>query len=328
MSRSRDMADTKRAAGPKPAVLIGGLIALAVAGVVLIRACESPGGPIVDIAALERQDEVRAVTLENLEQAHELMRSQQIDKARVLLEQTIAADPDFYPSHLLLGSVHMEMGKLNLADQATRRALELESGDPDVHYQLGVITSMMGKLDEAVEHLTTAIDLLAKLQQPPAPGYHIALADVYFRNGQSSKGYEQVKIAVQADATEAGIEQAIAGAMMAGEQVKYALGGELFALGKKRHAALLFSQAADARPDIAEWQYRAARVHAQLDQHNLAREYIQRAVDLDPSNAEYVALKRDIDQALGPDNLLMPEPSEQDEPEVRELSLPGLFDQP
>ncbi len=328
MSRSRHETDGKRSTGARPLVLVGGVVALAVVGVVVIRAIESPGPRIADIAALERQNDIRTASFERLEQAHEMMRTQQIDQARVLLEQIIADDPDFYPGHLLLGSVHMELGKLNLAEQATQKAYELEPKDPDVLYQLGLIASMRGELTTAAEHLASAIELLARLQQPPAPGYHIALADVHFRDGQSSKGYEQVEQAVQADASEAGLEQAIAGAMMAGEQVKHALAGELFSLGKKARAAMLFARAADERQDIAAWQYRAARVYAQLDQYDLAREYIQRAVDLDPSNAEYVALKRDIDKALGVDSLLAPEPADEDEPEVQDLSLPRLFEQP
>lgn len=288
----------------KVLTVVAALVALAVVGILFIRS--QAGGPVVDVDALEREEDARFASLEVLGRVEELIQNGKIEEARRSLQQVTEADPNFYLGHLMLGYVFMQQGKLNLAAQATQRAYKLEPNDPAVNYQMGQAESISGNVESAIDHLARAIRLRADQNPPPppAPEYHVTLADALARAGRPDQAKRQMTLALDADR-----DQAIAAAVMAGPDAQVALARVLFGRKETAEAAQLFAQAAALRPDRADWQSQAARAYYVQGKFDQAASFIQRAVDLDPSNAAYVRLKQRIGQkSFGTPSIEIAEP--------------------
>jgi tetratricopeptide (TPR) repeat protein len=275
---------------PKTVMVTVALVAAVVVGVLVIRAQVGPGQPVVDIDAVERQEDIRATTFEKVAQAEQLLTDNKPEQATRLLLEVTQADPGFYLGHLMLGYLYMQTGKLPLAAQATRRAYELEPTDSAVNYQMGQVELLLGQSESAIEHLAAAVRLRQEAGLPPAAEYHVSMADALIHNGQLGPADDQLASALEAD--HQGTLQA---AQFVGPETQVALARALVKRQDTADAAPLFVQAAELAPDRADWQFLAARalfVQGRLPQ---AAALIQRAVDLDPTNADYVKLRRQID---------------------------------
>ncbi len=300
------------------------LIVVAVAGVLVIRAQVGPARPVVDVDALERLDEIRATSIEQLTRAEEMIQEGRLDEAFTTIRGVTEQDPNFALGHLMLGYVFLEQGKLPLAAEATRRAHGLDPGDPATNFQLGQIESSMGHLESAIECLARAIRIRTELELPPLPEYHITFADALARNWETERALRQMERALEADRA-----ATLSAVSMAGPAAQMALARVLARRQEMSEAVRFFAQAAHAAPDRPDWQYEAARAYYVQGKFDQAAAYIQRAVDMDPTNPRYVRLKERISQkGYGSDDpLAAPEPAEPNEP--NELEIPQvrkLFD--
>ncbi len=267
------------------------LVAIAVAGILLIRAQVGPGEPVVDVEALEQQDNIRIASIEQISRIEEMIGAGKLDEASRVLQQITEEDPNLYLGHLLLGYTFMQLGKLPLAAQVTRRAYALEPQDPAVNYQLGQTELALGNTESAIDHFTAALRLRAEQNLPPAPEYHITLADALSQSGQTAAATQQMDQALAAD--RAG---AIAAAGIVGPAAQVALARALARRQELSEASELFAQAADREPHRADWQFLTARAYFVQGRFGRAAPFIQRAVDLDPANPGYVKLKQQIDK--------------------------------
>jgi tetratricopeptide (TPR) repeat protein len=272
----------------KRLLVVAGFIVAAVGGVLIIRS-RGPGPPVVDIQKLERDEDIRRQSIEKGRRSEGLMREGKMDQARPLLEQITESDPRFYPAHLMLGFLFMQQGKLPLAEQATRRAYQLEPNDPAIDYQLGQIELMQGKYDSAIDLLIRAVRLQKETGEPAEAKYHVTLADALIRNGQAAHGADQLNLALDVNRREA-----LALAPVLGPQAQLVLAKVLAARGETSDAARLFAEAAEQLPDEAEAHYQAARAHYVQGKFDQAAPLIEKAVTLDPANVEYVRLRRQI----------------------------------
>ncbi len=295
--------------------LMGGVVFVIVAVVsfLIVRWLADPGKPVVDLARLQREQEVRRKSIDVVTRSEELIKNGQLDQAMRNIEQVTESDPHFYPAHLVLGYVFLRQGKLPLAEQATRKAHDLDPNEPAINYQLGQIEMGLGKLDSAIELLGRAIRVQKEREEPTEPRYHVTLAEALLRNGQKAMAADQLKLALSVDRKET-----IASASMAGGQSMTAL-GRLLADRREFDAAVkLLADAAEQNPDQPDAQYQVARLYYIQNQAARAVPYIDRAVTLDPSNEDYVHLRRQIHESRGGSTTRasnLPALLEQNEPE-------------
>lgn len=273
----------------KTVMVTAALVAAVVAGVLVIRAQIGPGRPVVDIDAVERQEDIRAATFDKVTRAEELLADNKPEQATRLLLEVSESDPGFYLGHLMLGYLYMQTGKLPLAAQATQRAYELEPNDSTVNYQMGQVELLLGKSESAIEYMAAAMRLRQEAGQPPAPEYHVSMADALIRSGQPGPADDQLGRALQTDH-----RATLEAAQLVGPETQVALARALVKRQDTADAARLFVQAAEQAPDRADWQFLAARAFFVQGKLPQAAALIGRAVDLDPTNADYVKLRRQI----------------------------------
>jgi len=266
-----------------------GFVIAAILGVWLIRTHVGAGRPIVDVAELDRQQEIRRNSIEAVTRAERLMRDGNFEEARRIVERVTETDPKFYPGHLVLGFIHMRSGKLALAEQATRKAYELEPNDHAVGFQMGQTELLQGKGGAAIEALVRAVRLRKQTDSPPEMKYHLTLADAFLREGQPDLAADQIRTALEINRSET-----LAATAMLSPQVQVAVARLLLDRREVADATRLFEQAAEQVPDQAEIQYQAARAHYVQGKFEAAAPFIERAISLDPSNPMYVQLRRQI----------------------------------
>lgn len=89
-----------------------------------------------------------------------------------LFDAAQAANPRLPYLHLYLGRVHLRMKRLSLAEQALRKALEIDDDNAEAHDELGVVLREQGKLEDALyEHMRSA----ALLHHRPQTHLHLGI---------------------------------------------------------------------------------------------------------------------------------------------------------
>lgn len=73
------------------------------------------------------------------------------------IKQSIAADPDFGPAHVLRGLVFMQMNNDVLAEESFRRALQINPRDPYALHNYGWFFCQRGRHAEAIELFDRAL---------------------------------------------------------------------------------------------------------------------------------------------------------------------------
>lgn len=148
------------------------------------------------------------------------------DEAITLHLQALGIDPKQEQIHINLISLYGRTGKVELAERAFRRAVELNAGRDEAHYNYGVMMASTGRLNEASEAYRTALKLnprhaeahnnLAHLlaqhgrfeealqhassaleSRPGYPQAHYNAATILMRRGRSEEAAQHLKAAVQ-----------------------------------------------------------------------------------------------------------------------------------
>lgn len=91
-------------------------------------------------------------------------------------------DPD---SHYKVGILLLEQGDADGAARSLSRALELDEGDLEARFHLGMSLSMVGRLEEAHDHLE-----LVRQVTPDLPEVNLCLAYVFYRMGQQQRALQ------------------------------------------------------------------------------------------------------------------------------------------
>lgn len=109
------------------------------------------------------------------------------------LERAVELDPYRPEYYLYVGWAANEAGRINVAEQALKKAISLDQGLGDAYWQRGVLRFRQGAIKDAVVDLTKAIEL-----RPSRFEAHAALAEAYYELGMEVRALEQWRIAVQA----------------------------------------------------------------------------------------------------------------------------------
>lgn len=159
-----------------------------------------------------RDEFAKAVALNpNLPGAHALYAQAlhltgETDQASKEFQAELKIDPYNFEANLQLGANAREQHQFDLADQFFKRALETRPGDPGVLYQLALVDSDQGRLNDARQKLEALIR-----KWPQFTEAHVTLSLVYFRLKRPQDGIRERdivrKLTAEAQAKEPGVKQ-------------------------------------------------------------------------------------------------------------------------
>jgi tetratricopeptide (TPR) repeat protein len=128
------------------------------------------------------------------------------DQSSKEFQAELAVDPYNFDANLQLGANAREEHKYDEASQYFNRALETRPGDPGVSYQLALIDSDQGRLDNARQKLEALVK-----QWPQFTEAHVSLSLVYFRLKRPEDGKRErdivQKLTAEAQAKQPGVKQ-------------------------------------------------------------------------------------------------------------------------
>ncbi len=140
-----------------------------------------------------------------------LLKSNDLNGAKELLEETIASNPSFIEAHDLLVQTLQKMSDIEGANSALERAVKLSPNSAARQKSLGEVSMKMGRLEEAEQAFRKSV-LLGENSVFKTESAYIGLAKVYSANenpeeafkvlGQLNKNFNTEEVRVQAMAVE------------------------------------------------------------------------------------------------------------------------------
>ncbi|HEY6232247.1 MAG TPA: tetratricopeptide repeat protein [Pyrinomonadaceae bacterium] len=121
-----------------------------------------------------------------------------VDVAAPHFQNAINLYPAFFEAELSLGTLYMDAGQWDKAEQALRRALEINSKVPNAFFAFGELNLQQKHYREA----ETALIQGLKLQDRSWQG-HFTLGRVYWQTGELPKAGRHVALAIQLNPTHA-----------------------------------------------------------------------------------------------------------------------------
>ena len=114
-------------------------------------------------------------------------------KARECLAQILKAHPNYFEATFLLGLIQQRKGHLQEAQATLEMAVGLKKDSSAAHASLGSLLAAIGKKQQAITHLNTALKL-----KPSAP-VHFLIGAVYYGAGQHKRAIQHLKQATKLD---------------------------------------------------------------------------------------------------------------------------------
>src|SRR5205085_11751868 len=114
-------------------------------------------------------------------------------KARECLAQVRKAHPNYFEATFLLGLIQQRKGHLQEAQATLEMAVGLKKDSSAAHASLGSLLAAVGKKQQAITHLNTALKL-----KPSAP-VHFLIGAVYYGAGQHKRAIQHLKQATKLD---------------------------------------------------------------------------------------------------------------------------------
>jgi tetratricopeptide (TPR) repeat protein len=112
------------------------------------------------------------------------------EKAKKLLEKTIAVDREGASTNYCLGVVNLKLGNIDDAKKYLEKAVELDSAHPYSHYHLARAYEAEGFIQKALLEAETAAYILGKVWNPEVALY---LGNLYGRAGMFQKAILQYR---------------------------------------------------------------------------------------------------------------------------------------
>ncbi|HYR45078.1 MAG TPA: tetratricopeptide repeat protein [Terriglobia bacterium] len=114
-------------------------------------------------------------------------------KARECLSQVLKAHPNHFEATFLMGLIQQRKGHLQEAQATLEMAVGLKKDSSAAHASLGSLLAAVGKKQQAITHLNTALKL-----KPSAP-VHFLIGAVYYGAGQHKRAIQHLKQATKLD---------------------------------------------------------------------------------------------------------------------------------
>jgi tetratricopeptide (TPR) repeat protein len=233
------------------------------------------------------------------------------EQAKTLLEQAVAIEPNFFNSRYNLGMVLVFLHEWQPAKEQLEKAIELGAPQPEAHFELAKALRGLGDSDRATEEMKKYQQMKkddeAELEaneaasqgdkdlqdgkvkealghyheaadgQPGNANYRYKLALAMERDGDSKGERDQLEQAVKLDPKLAGAQNAL---------------GYLLSRGGDADGAVAhFKLAVEAAPGWTEAWINLAAELAAGSHFSEARQAVDRALELDPGNAQAKELR-------------------------------------
>jgi len=220
------------------------------------------------------------LTMHNLCSA--LARQNRFEEAEIQCRNSIAADPGFPESHILLGVISLRFGRSDEAISEFRRAIEIDPENAMAHGNLAAPLAMTGKTDEAEQSLNTAVDLYRRKGVNPASlaNSYANLASAFARQQRFDKAAASLKKVLEFAPDKAD------------SRANYALA--LYLQGKLSDARLEIDRAIKQNPEQAESHNILGMIMLKQSDTAGAVTHFERALQLRP---DYKEAKDNLDKA-------------------------------
>ena len=200
-----------------------------------------------------------------VEDANQLLDLNRPQEALVILENVVAAVPDYLPARMVLGEALAKSGKLDEACQVYQMLAENDPGRGEVHARLGSILGQLGHSDDALAEIQRAVDL-----GPDTAEYRVSLGVLYLELHQQEKALEQFQRGIRVDPACANFE----------------IGKVLAASGDLNGAVNCYKRTLECDPNWIPLHTEIAVLLARQKKFDEAIEYAKRAVQLSPQDAD------------------------------------------
>jgi tetratricopeptide (TPR) repeat protein len=215
-----------------------------------------------------------------------------------IFQRLIQDAPEEWSYRVRLGTIYLEMGNLQAAEQVLLQALRFEPRNPDILYALGLACYQSGDLDRALYYLQ-------QLAGKNISKVHYSLGLIYWRRLEFSAAERHFRIALelQPDYADAGLalgetclrngktQQAVDAlrrtAMMSpgDDLIDHTLGQALIANGQKEEAATVFQQLLMRSPEHDDAMHALAGTWITLKRYDEAEQILKSAVLRQPEKA-------------------------------------------
>ena len=201
-------------------------------------------------------------------QAQELVRRYQWEDAAQLLGNGLRTYPDSTSLLLQLGALRTQMGRPVDGETLLRKALSLHSANPEVWYHIGEAQLRQGQGAAAVGSFRKALEL-----DPENSRHHYRLAYALFAQGEEHAALKSAQEATRLKPGDPGIRQL------------YAI--LLHRTGKKRESSQQLRKAHILAPEDARLLFQLSEERRFRKQWSQALEYLELAAEADPENPLY-----------------------------------------
>jgi len=187
------------------------------------------------------------------------------------LLQMLDQNADQPAGQMQLGNFALTRGDVTNSLRHFQTAERWDSHSPEIHHEIGIVFSQLGRADDALKELQEAVRLA-----PDEAEFHFKLALAWNELGESAKTLAELEEAVKLNPRHA--------------RAGYNLGLARNAAGDPAGAiqALLTAESADPRdPSIP---YARATIYARLGRIDEARQAARRTLELDPQSKDAAAL--------------------------------------
>jgi Flp pilus assembly protein TadD len=192
------------------------------------------------------------------------------------LLQMLDHNADQPAGQMQLGSFALARGDVTNALRHFQTAEQWDSHSPEIHHEIGIVFSRLGRADDALKELQEAVRLA-----PNEAEFHFKLALAWHEVGEPAKVLGELEEAVRLNPRHA--------------RAGYNLGLARNAAGNPTGAIAALLAAESASPRDPRIPYALATIYAQLGQFNEARQAARRALELDPKFAEAAALLQQLE---------------------------------
>ena len=123
-----------------------------------------------------------------------LMTLNRFTEALIILEESIQLNPDYEPSHKILGRIYAsstDPAKRREALEKLNKSAEYDPKDSETHMFLGIIQSEQKNYDQAIDHFKKFVQLSPRDER----GYYF-LGRIYFQTNQLEKAEKNFRRAV------------------------------------------------------------------------------------------------------------------------------------